>query len=60
MCGSCRSIVLKIDRTFVKSLPEEGESRAVARALIAMSRSLGILVIAEGVERPGQLACLSE
>jgi diguanylate cyclase (GGDEF)-like protein/PAS domain S-box-containing protein len=52
--------VLKIDRSFLESLPDDRESRAVTRALIEMSHSLGIFVIAEGVEREPQRICLAE
>ncbi len=49
---------LKIDRTFVKELPDVTEAAAIVRAVIAMARSLNMAVCAEGVETPGQLAHL--
>ena len=41
---------LKIDRSFVSSVTECNDDRAIAAAIIAMSRSLRINVTAEGVE----------
>jgi diguanylate cyclase len=51
---------LKIDRSFVTSITECGDDRAIAAAIIAMSRSLRISVTAEGVENFPQLAFLQE
>jgi len=51
---------LKIDRSFVTSLNECSDDRAIAAAIIAMSRSLRIDVTAEGVENISQLMFLQE
>jgi diguanylate cyclase len=51
---------LKIDRSFVTKLVECNDDRAIATAIIAMSRSLRISVTAEGVENFPQLAFLQE
>ena len=51
---------LKIDRSFVRNLNECSDDRAVASAIIAMSRSLHIDVTAEGVENLAQLMFLQE
>lgn len=51
---------LKIDRSFVTSLIECDDDRAIASAIISMSRSLHINVTAEGVENFPQLAFLLE
>jgi EAL domain-containing protein (putative c-di-GMP-specific phosphodiesterase class I) len=41
---------LKIDKYFVAGLLEGGESKAIVRAVLAMAKSLGMQVTAEGVE----------
>jgi diguanylate cyclase (GGDEF)-like protein len=51
---------LKIDRSFVTSITEGSDERAIAAAIIAMSRSLRISVTAEGVETHPQLVFLQE
>jgi predicted signal transduction protein with EAL and GGDEF domain len=51
---------LKIDRSFVTSLIDCDDDRAIASAIISMSRSLHINVTAEGVENFPQLAFLLE
>jgi diguanylate cyclase (GGDEF)-like protein/PAS domain S-box-containing protein len=51
---------LKIDRAFVKDLPSNADSAAIASAVISLAHSLGIGVIAEGVETEAQLEFLRE
>jgi len=51
---------LKIDRSFITSLLDCSDDRAIAAAIIAMSRSLRIAVTAEGVENFPQLMFLQE
>jgi len=41
---------LKLDRSFVKDLPESHDDAAIATSIIAMARSLGLKTVAEGVE----------
>jgi diguanylate cyclase (GGDEF)-like protein len=51
---------LKIARSFVTSITQGDDDRAIASAIISMSRSLHINVTAEGVENFPQLAFLQE
>lgn len=51
---------LKIDQSFMTSLIDCSDDRAIAAAIIAMSRSLRINVTAEGVENFPQLLFLQE
>ena len=51
---------LKIDRSFISSLTDSSDDRAIAAAIISMSRSLRINVTAEGVESFQQLLFLQE
>ena len=46
---------VKIDRSFVNDIPGDAGDAALTRAIIAMGHSLGLHVVAEGVERPDQL-----
>ena len=45
---------LKIDRSFVRDLPESQDDAAIASSVIAMSHALGMKVVAEGVENERQ------
>ena len=49
---------LKIDRSFVSSLPGNSESLAVASAIVSLAKSLGLKTTAEGVETEGQFEAL--
>ncbi len=42
--------VLKIDRSFIKDLDHDRDDAAIASAIISMGRSLGLSIVAEGVE----------
>jgi len=46
---------LKIDRSFIMSLPGSQEENAITASIVALADSLGLEVIAEGIETPEQL-----
>lgn len=50
---------LKIDRTFINDIHTNPDDAAIAGAIIAMARSLGLSVVAEGVENKEQADLLS-
>lgn len=45
---------LKIDRSFIKTLPDNTNDRQITSAIIAMANAMGLDVIAEGVESQAQ------
>jgi diguanylate cyclase len=50
---------IKIDRAFISGVAEDESSRSLVRTIIAMAHSLGLDVVAEGVESLGQLEALA-
>lgn len=51
---------LKIDRSFITDLLRDPDDLALTSAIIAMAHSMGITVVAEGVEKQGQYDLLRE
>lgn len=50
---------IKIDRSFIRNLETDGKSLAIVRAVAGLGSSLGIPIIAEGVETRAQVAILA-
>jgi len=51
---------LKIDQAFVRELTEDSDDAAIVRSIISLSQSLGLGVVAEGIETEAQRAFLLE
>jgi diguanylate cyclase (GGDEF)-like protein len=51
---------VKLDRTLIEGIDRSPRSAAIARSVIALCHGLGLDVVAEGVERPGQLVMLGQ
>lgn len=50
--------VIKIDRSFIKDIPDSQDDIEITAAVIAMARNLHLKVVAEGIETAEQLAFL--
>ena len=51
---------LKIDSGFTRTIDDSDRDRIVVRAIVDLARALGLLVVAEGIEKPQQLERLKE
>ncbi len=51
---------LKVDRSFIRNIPENTEDKAITEAIIAMGKTLRLTVVAEGVETQEQMDFLQE
>ncbi len=50
---------MKLDRSLVRSLPEDGEDAAIVRAMIQTGHALGLQVVGEGIETEAQRGFLA-
>ncbi|NQZ89974.1 MAG: EAL domain-containing protein [Colwellia sp.] len=50
----CPINTVKIDRSFIKGIPEDKEDMVLIHAIIAMAHGLGLVVVAEGIETQAQ------
>jgi EAL domain-containing protein (putative c-di-GMP-specific phosphodiesterase class I) len=51
--------IVKIDQSFVIALEQQGPEEAIAAAIVALAKRLGLTTIGEGIESAAQLAQLS-
>jgi len=51
---------LKIDKSFMKGIPHESNDVTIAKAIMALAHSLGLTLVAEGVETQAQLDFLRQ
>ena len=49
---------IKIDRSFIRELPDNSEDMAITESIISLGKALGVNVVAEGVETVEQEAFL--
>jgi diguanylate cyclase (GGDEF)-like protein/PAS domain S-box-containing protein len=51
---------LKIDRSFLRDVPQDSAQKALVQAIVTVAHSLNMKVVAEGVEREEQLSALCD
>lgn len=51
---------LKIDQSFIRSMPQDHKDQAIVLSLCQLAKNFGMTVIAEGVETPEQLMLLGQ
>jgi diguanylate cyclase (GGDEF)-like protein/PAS domain S-box-containing protein len=51
---------LKVDRSFIRNIPQDAEDKAITKAIIAMGKTLSLTVVAEGVETVEQMNFLKD
>ena len=49
---------LKIDRTFISGMDQDIETHEIVRTIVMLAHNLGLKVVAEGIEKPEQMAML--
>jgi len=49
---------LKVDRAFIKDLPDDNDDKQITAAIIAMAHTLNLKVVAEGIETDAQMEFL--
>jgi diguanylate cyclase (GGDEF)-like protein/PAS domain S-box-containing protein len=47
--------ILKLDKSFIGGIPYDNKQSSISQAIIGLGRSLGLEVVAEGIESPAQL-----
>src|SRR5436190_3707443 len=52
--------ILKIDRSFIRDVPTDGDARAMVQLMVQLAQTLGMTVLAEGVETEEQRRFLVE
>ncbi|MFD2176744.1 putative bifunctional diguanylate cyclase/phosphodiesterase [Veronia pacifica] len=51
---------IKIDRQFIKRLPEDDESRSIVTTMVYLAKQFGMTIVAEGIELDSQEVCLRD